>query len=474
MGIDKKIEENTNKCDLLEDSSKFNTFIFNCSDVFIEESDDVQKNQEQNACEIIKKEKNLDCEISKVKQNENINEVISKNHFKQGNETPENLDNTKIKSNFLFKEFDSNKNITFPNHVTEINHIGMDVGGTLTKIIYFKIDKLIGNKKNGGKLYFKKIETEKFEQDVLSFIVDFIIKSLNSELYHPIKYLMITGGGGLKFYQIIKNTFEKKLLKVKIIVLDEMDCLVKGLNWLVTTVPNEVFEYDLVKRSRKISKTIFDHKKLYPYLLVNIGTGVSMIKVLNNNIQEIERVGGTSLGGGTLWGLMSLLTNCKSYYELLKMIEEGNNENIDLLVGDIYGTDYSKIGLKKNIIASSFAKIFKKISANLSNVKELAYSDKISYFKQQDLAKSFHCLITNNIGHLAFLEASRCNLKKIYFSGSYISGHSLTISKLSQAVNFWSKGSITSYFLQHESHLGCVGALITDPNYKLFLDNVRI
>ena len=96
---------------------------------------------------------------------------------------------------------------------------------------------------------------------------------------------------------------------------------------------------------------------IYPYLLVNIGSGVSMIKV--SDPKQYERIGGTSLGGGTLWGLLSLLTGARSFDEMLAMAEKGDNGKVDMLVGDIYGTDYGKIGLKSSTIASSFGKVFK-------------------------------------------------------------------------------------------------------------------
>ncbi len=96
---------------------------------------------------------------------------------------------------------------------------------------------------------------------------------------------------------------------------------------------------------------------IYPYLLVNIGSGVSMIKV--SGPRNYERIGGTSLGGGTLWGLLSLLTGARTFDEMLAMAERGDNAAVDMLVGDIYGTDYSKIGLKSSTIASSFGKVFR-------------------------------------------------------------------------------------------------------------------
>lgn len=103
-----------------------------------------------------------------------------------------------------------------------------------------------------------------------------------------------------------------------------------------------------------------EQTEVYPYLLVNIGSGVSMIKV--SGPSRYERIGGTSLGGGTLWGILSLLTGARTFDEMLAMSEKGDNANVDLLVGDIYGAGmgYEKIGLSERTIASSFGKVFKR------------------------------------------------------------------------------------------------------------------
>ena len=81
-----------------------------------------------------------------------------------------------------------------------------------------------------------------------------------------------------------------------------------------------------------------------------------MVKVSGS--RQYERIGGTSLGGGTLWGLLSLLTGARTFDEMLEMADRGDNSAVDMLVGDIYGTDYGKIGLKSSTIASSFGKVF--------------------------------------------------------------------------------------------------------------------
>lgn len=371
-------------------------------------------------------------------------------------------------------EFDLTKNITLPKHNSEIIHISVDIGGTLTKLVYFtknhctSPDHPSSSSRShlGGKLHFKDFQTENFEKEVLKYIIKLINKSFNKgDLAPPITYIMATGGGSHKFYKLMTKTFSKHKLPMKIVAKDEMECLIKGLDWFITKIPNEIFIYDLEDNNTKfISSPYTEQGDIYPYLLVNIGSGVSMVKVVGPGPTGFERIGGSSLGGGTLWGLLSLLTEAKDYNEMLEMALRGDNENIDLLVGDIYGSNYNKIGLKSNHIASSFAKVFKKLRFSDNQSRELTPLEKLSQFKLEDIARSLLYLISNNIGQIAYLQALRFKLKRIYFGGSYISGHMQTIHTLSYAVNFWSKGDMKSYFLRHEGYLGSVGAFIMGPN----------
>ena len=96
-------------------------------------------------------------------------------------------------------------------------------------------------------------------------------------------------------------------------------------------------------------------EELYPFLVVNIGSGVSIIKVISES--EYVRVSGTSLGGGTFWGLSRLLARCRTFDESMDFSVAGDNENVDLLVGDIYGGDYNQFHLKSATLASSFGKV---------------------------------------------------------------------------------------------------------------------
>lgn len=209
---------------------------------------------------------------------------------------------------------------------------------------------------------------------------------------------------------------------------------------------------------------------IYPYLLVNIGSGVSMVKV--SGPREFERVGGTSLGGGTFWGILSLLTGARTFDEMLALAEKGDNSGVDMLVGDIYGTGYSKIGLKSTTIASTFGKVFRMkrmAERNAEDGEGLFNRDPRGDgddeqteegFKIQDMARSLLFAISNNIGQIAYLQSEKHNLQHIYFGGSFIRGHTQTMNTLSYAIKFWSKGQKQAYFLRHEGYLGSVGAFL--------------
>jgi type II pantothenate kinase len=229
---------------------------------------------------------------------------------------------------------------------------------------------------------------------------------------------------------------------------------------------------------------------IYPYMLVNIGSGVSMLKV--SGPHKYERVGGTSLGGGTLWGLLSLLTGARSFDEMLELASRGDNSRVDMLVGDIYGTDYAKIGLKSTAIASSFGKVFRMKHLAETEAEDGVHSPTATtdgdgaadpsssatkstpdgpanmyrgaayntHFSAADISRSLLYAISNNIGQIAYLQSQIHNLDSIYFGGSFIQGHPQTMNTLSYAIKFWSKGTKQAYFLRHEGYLGAVGAFL--------------
>lgn len=58
---------------------------------------------------------------------------------------------------------------------------------------------------------------------------------------------------------------------------DEMSCLIEGCNFLLKNIPDEAFLYQ--RHTEPTYKFQGVSRDIFPFLLVNIGSGVSLIKV---------------------------------------------------------------------------------------------------------------------------------------------------------------------------------------------------
>lgn len=244
------------------------------------------------------------------------------------------------------------RDIRLPNHTALVSHVAADIGGSLAKVVYFSREN--GNPESGGRLHFLSFETERID-DCIEYLrlLQSRHKQTNGAKATELS-VQATGGGAYKFYDRIRER-----LGVDVRREDEMECLIGGLDFFITEIPMEVFTYNEADPENAV---VYQEARsdIYPYLLVNIGSGVSMIKV--SGPSQYKRIGGTSLGGGTLWGLLSLLTGARNFDDMLAMADKGDNGSVDLLVGDIYGEGmgYEKIGLSERTIASSFGKVLKR------------------------------------------------------------------------------------------------------------------
>ncbi|KAH7176530.1 fumble-domain-containing protein [Dactylonectria macrodidyma] len=353
--------------------------------------------------------------------------------------------------------------IRLPNHTAVVSHIAIDIGGSLAKLVYFSRE--VDSTDPGGRLNFQNFETDRID-DCLEYMRHLRDNQLMLNGSQPGELcVMATGGGAYKFYDKIREA-----LGVNVLREDEMECLIignptlnplifskhrAGLDFFITEIPREVFTYS----ESDPMQFVPPRDNIYPYLLVNIGSGVSFLKVTGP--RSYQRVGGTSLGGGTLWGLLSMLTGARTFDEMLDLAGHGDNAKVDMLVGDIYGADYGKIGLKSTTIASSFGKVFRmKREAESAAEDSPVPHDSESSFSGADVSRSLLYAISNNIGQIAYLQSQIHNLSNIYFGGSFIRGHRQTINTLSYAIKFWSQGEKQAYFLRHEGYLGSVGAFL--------------
>jgi len=342
----------------------------------------------------------------------------------------------------------------------------------------------------GGEFHFISFETRKMKNamDLIRF----------NNLHMNIRNMGATGGGAHKFADI----WEKELA-IGMIKQDELDSLVAGMQFVLSTVVGECYTFrpkqepiaeapsdgerneetepstsnsrssndndndnnnnnnktdkknpKLERWTRKVQRDTISYSSAYPYMLVTIGTGVSVLRVDGPRIHE--RVSGSTIGGGTFWGLMRLLTDAENFEDAMKLAEKGDPTKVDMMVGDIYGEDsdaLEKLGLAADIVASSFGKLVSK-------------DDPAKGLTQEDLARALLSLVTNNIGQVAYLNAKLHNTPRIYFVGSFLRLNMISQRRLSYAIDYWSKGEMEALFLEHEGYFGALGAFLMTQNIE--------
>ncbi|KAE9413590.1 hypothetical protein Angca_007048, partial [Angiostrongylus cantonensis] len=336
-----------------------------------------------------------------------------------------------------------------------IKRVAFDIGQSVVKIAYTatiarkkttRDKKLVDDVKLALRLYCIQVRLEDFAS-----ILDFIAEN------GSIATTKATFASTSSTHLLEKMIIEKLglvLHKVK-----EMDCLVRGTNFLLRNIEAESFTYDHHNDKCRYHFETIRPSVICPYLLVNVGTGVSVFRVDSDD--KYERVGGSSLGGGCFFGLANLLTSEVELDEMMRMAEDGDHRQFDLLVSDIYGRNSSNLGLGGDLIAASFGKCAKKTVAD-----ELRkYPD----FKK-NVTRSLLLMISNSIGQFAFMYGQREKTNRIYFDGFLIRNHAIIMRTISFAVEFWSEGTQQAHFLRHEGYTSPIGAYLTGSSLVDFND----
>ncbi|XP_053678656.1 pantothenate kinase 3 [Anopheles nili] len=346
---------------------------------------------------------------------------------------------------------------------------GMDIGGTLTKLVYFEpkditpgeLDQeatilrnirryLTKNSAYGntghrdihlqmdnvmirgrrGSLHFIRFPT--------SEMISFLELARSKGMAQLVTTVCATGGGAFKFEEDFRGIVNMKLAK-----FDELDALIRGILFTETHNPQECYYWENANESSSTKKK-FDFSQPYPFILVNVGSGVSVLAVRGPD--NYKRISGTSLGGGTFLGLCCLLTGCETFEEAIQLATTGDNKKVDKLVKDIYGGDYERFGLPGELVASSFG--------------QMHLSERRQSVSKEDLAHAILVTITNNIGSIARMCASNEKIGKVVFVGNFLRVNPISMKMLAYAMDYWSKGTLKALFLEHEGYFGAVGCLL--------------
>jgi len=226
--------------------------------------------------------------------------------------------------------------------------IGIDIGSTTTKAILLKNGKVT-----------KKLKT-KAADAVTSATGAFGKMIVENEIGMPeIEQIMITGAGATKIDGNLFGIPTKKVSEISAIGTGGM--FLSGQDNIV---------------------------------IVNVGTGTAIIEARKD---KITHLGGSGVGGGTILGLAKSLLSLSDFKDLMELAGSGDLAQVDLLLEDIMGKDFSFLN-KKNT-ASNFGKMLDTAGS-------------------EDIALGILNLVYQVIGIISVFAARSRNINRVIVTGS--------------------------------------------------------
>lgn len=187
--------------------------------------------------------------------------------------------------------------------------IGIDVGGSTTKIVGFSDD---------GRL-IEPMFVHADDQITSIFGAFGKFTDTNGISLDNIKKIMVTGVGS--------TYLDKGIYGLKCERVPEFDCVAAGGLYL---------------------------SGLDRAVITSMGTGTACVYAEKNGIMEY--MGGTGVGGGTLMGLSKLILGMDNINNICHLAENGDPDKIDLRIKDMTRKD-SRIKMESDLTASNFGKI---------------------------------------------------------------------------------------------------------------------
>ena len=179
--------------------------------------------------------------------------------------------------------------------------------------------------------------------------------------------------------------------------------------------------------------------KLNEAIVVSMGTGTALIHAKRNEKSyDIEYLGGTGVGGGTLVGLSRRLIGVDSIEHIEQLCAEGDLDNIDLRIKDI-SQNHTYHGINENLTAANFGK-----------VSDMATNS--------DLALGIANMVAETVGMLAIFAARSYHLRDIVLIGNLT-----TIAPIRKAFTGLSNSFDVNFLIPTNAQFGTViGAALNE------------
>ena len=238
-----------------------------------------------------------------------------------------------------------------------VQAIGIDVGGTLTKVAFFDQNHQL------NLLHFPSSDLRIVSEWITSYKEDIQIG--------------LTGGRAEQL-----KTFLRSHENLHYLV--EFDATIAGVN------------YQLKKDNHQFTDAV----------ITNIGTGTSIHSLKGS---EHERIAGTGIGGGTLLGMSSLMTGIHQFDEIVKLSAAGSRSEVDMLVSDIYFGN--KTPIDGGLTASNFG------DAGLRPLMERSKEDVLATVQglvgEVISTLSIQCAFAEEVEHIVYIGSTLAHNKPL-------------------------------------------------------------
>ena len=232
--------------------------------------------------------------------------------------------------------------------------IGIDVGGSTTKIVGFKNE--------GGKRELIRPQLVKANDPLTATYGAFgKFTDENGINISDIDKVLMTGVGS--------SYVKRDLYGIKCVRVPEFDCIGRGGMYL---------------------------SGLQNTLVVSMGTGTAIVHA--NGDGEIKYLGGTGVGGGTLLGLSQLLVGAADIGHISEFVEQGDLGNVDLRIKDMTASGTAPV-MNADMTA-----------ANFGNVSDVA--------TKADIAKGIANLVYETVGMVSIFASRSVGVTDIVLTGN--------------------------------------------------------
>jgi len=235
--------------------------------------------------------------------------------------------------------------------------IGIDVGGSTTKIVGMQTD-------DNGKVHLLDPQFVRANDAITSIYGAFGKYTMENNLaLSDIHQVLMTGVGS--------SFIDKPLYNLPCKKVSEFTCV--GLGGLHLSGLDEA-------------------------IVASLGTGTALIHAKRKNgITKTKYLGGTGVGGGTLIGLSRKILGVDTIEHIEALCEGGDLNKVDLRIGDISGDNTLQIN--EELTASNFGKL-----SDIAN--------------KHDIALGISNMVAETIAMLAIFAARSYNINKVVLTGN--------------------------------------------------------